>query len=612
MNFRKVDTMYRPFKINKGAYLIISLFIFFQSCRGPGATEEEPAKFTSIENLYQQDLAACISYLDSLKESRTGEDLRIYFIKARKYFKYAEPVLAFAEISNYRFLNQPNILKADEDDFTDIKLKEPSGFQVLEELIFADSTDVDAVQKHAAKTGSRLKMISKNTRLSGYKNYHFLWLLRNEINRVALSGITGFDSPVPEFSLQESAYVYERLRDYLAIFKREFKNPELYSRWISEIDQTLLVLKGDFNTFDRFSFIRNHTHRQLNLWVETTEDWQAAFPFTLALNNDATSLFSAETFNPQFFTGQHAGEATEEKVRLGKMLFNDVRLSENGQISCGTCHQEEKAFTDGKKVSDRQTRNSPTLSYAALQKSFFYDGRSGSLEGQIISVVESETEFHTNPEAMVKFVSSDPVYRETFQKVYNSSPTDDKIRNAIAAYIRKLAPFDSRFDRHISGLEESLNEREIRGFNLFTGKAKCATCHFAPVFNGTVPPEFSETELELLGVPSTPDTLKAEIDPDLGRYNLYKTEERKFFFKTPTVRNIALTAPYMHNGVYQTLEEVVDFYDRGGGAGMGIELEHQTLPADRLHLSEEEKQDIIAFLKTLTDQKHEIKEGEVL
>ena len=597
----KKDLYYLSVNTFKGAYLAISLFIFLQSCGESKATEEEPGIFTKVESLYQHDLKTCISYLDSLQNSRTKEDFRKYYQEARRYFKYTEPLLAFADISNYRYLNQPNILKADEDDFTDIKIKEPSGFQVLEELIFADTTHGEEIGKHAGQTGRRLKLISKNTFLKKYENYHFLWLLRNGVNRVALTGITGFDSPVPEFSLQESAFVYESLKNYLAIFKDEFKDPELYKAWVTEIDQTLGMLNGDFNEFDRFSFIKNHTHPQLSLWVETVEDWQVKFPFSMSMNHRATSLFSDETFNLPFFADPHSGEATDEKVLLGKMLFNDSRLSASGKVSCGTCHQQAMAFTDGKKISDRQTRNSPTLTYAGLQQAFFYDGRSGSLEGQIMSVVESETEFHTNLEALVKFVSEDAVYQKAFGKVYQNGITDHNIRNAIAAYIRNLAPFYSRFDRNISGTEESLTQREIRGFNLFTGKAKCATCHFAPVFNGTVPPEFSETELEHLGVPATTDTLNAVIDQDLGRYNLYKTEERRFFFKTPTVRNIALTAPYMHNGVYETLEEVLDFYDRGGGAGMGIQQELQTLPADRLHLTEEEKQDIIAFLKTLTD-----------
>ncbi|WP_452599649.1 cytochrome-c peroxidase, partial [Pontimicrobium sp. MEBiC01747] len=164
-----------------------------------------------------------------------------------------------------------------------------------------------------------------------------------------------------------------------------------------------------------------------------------------------------------------------------------------------------------------------------------------------------------------------------------------------------LTTFNSKFDRNINGLENTLTAQEINGFNLFNGKAKCATCHFAPVFNGTVPPNFKESELEAIGVPN--DTLTtSKISNDFGRYNLFKTEERKHFFKTPTVRNISKTVPYMHNGVYITLEQVMTFYNNGGGSGVGINLEYQTLPTDSLKLKTAEIQDIIAFMKTLEDK----------
>ena len=132
------------------------------------------------------------------------------------------------------------------------------------------------------------------------------------------------------------------------------------------------------------------------------------------------------------------------------------------------------------------------------------------------------------------------------------------------------------------------------------GKAKCATCHFAPVFNGTVPPNFTETEFELLGVPKS-NKLPAMVDTDLGRFDVFKTPERKHFFKTPTVRNISKTAPYMHNGVYYDLEEVMDFYNNGGGSGLGLEFEYQTLRSDSLKLKNSEIKDIIAFMNSLED-----------
>ena len=149
------------------------------------------------------------------------------------------------------------------------------------------------------------------------------------------------------------------------------------------------------------------------------------------------------------------------------------------------------------------------------------------------------------------------------------------------------------------GYEKQLNNSEKRGFNLFAGKAKCATCHFIPLFNGLVPPDFNETESEVLGIPGRSN--KKQVDGDLGKYDFTKAVIHQHAFKIPTLRNVSLTAPYMHNGVFKTLEEVIDFYDKGGGAGIGIKLPNQTLPADKLNLSKQEKKDIISFLHTLTD-----------
>jgi len=131
------------------------------------------------------------------------------------------------------------------------------------------------------------------------------------------------------------------------------------------------------------------------------------------------------------------------------------------------------------------------------------------------------------------------------------------------------------------------------------GKAKCATCHYPPLFNGTFPPRYMKTEVEVIGVPES--ISENRLDPDSGRYNIIKSPSLLHAFKIPTVRNVSLTGPYMHNGVFTTLEQVIDFYDKGGGSGLGLDVENQTLPADKLNLSAKEKGELIGFLKSLDD-----------
>lgn len=583
---------------------MVSLFVLSVisfSCQQKAEKKLSPVPYKNlVQQQYTQDLKMTIQYLDSM--ALDYQNVKKHLEQSRTYFKKIEPVLSDVDINNYNWLNQPNILKVEEEDLTDIKIHNPSGFQVLEEEIYADVPDEKVIKTHIQKVKSRLKLIHNNTNLSYFKDRHILWIIRKAIIRIALTGITGFDSPVLENSLKESQIVYKSLVDYLKIYEKRFSNPALFNSWKSEIDNTLQQLQGDFNTFDRYTFIKDRTTAQLNLWNKTVTDWNVTFPFELAFDDEATSLFSSNTFNSLHFADKKTGKITSEKTALGKKLFYDTNLSKNNKMACATCHKPELAFTDGLKKPEGLTRNSPTLLYAALQQAFFYDKRAGSLEGQIVSVVENENEFHTNLKSLEDVVKKDSTYSALFHKAYpNKDVKHHSIRNAIATYIRTLTPFNSKLDKNIRGEEQTLTQNEINGFNLFHGKAKCATCHFAPLYNGTVPPDYTESEMELIGVPQKNDTINAIVSNDLGRYNVFKTEERKHFFKTSTVRNISKTAPYMHNGVYTTLEEVMDFYNRGGGAGIGIDLDLQTLPPDALNLTNQEIQDIIAFMNTLED-----------
>ncbi|WP_240627201.1 cytochrome-c peroxidase [Tenacibaculum mesophilum] len=561
---------------------------------------DNQALVAKVQEYYSKRLDDCILSLEEINVvDEVSEKLNKYKL-ARREFKLIEPILAFADKENYKSLNAPNILKVEEEDATDIKIRAPFGFQVIEELLNEDEVDVAEVESIIKKTVSRLKLIGANNTLY-LKKHHVLWLLRDQIARIALVGITGFDSPVLEQSLLEAKTNYETLLFIIGTYKSEFSKDKLYTDFVNELQTAQKMLQeGNFESFNRYDFIKNHTHKQLELLAKTSEDWKVEFPLTMAFNNNITSLFSKETFNIDFFNDYHQLEKamSNEKIALGRKLFNDKNLSKDGVMSCATCHIKDKAFTDGLATFPKQKRNTPILPYAAYQQTFFHDGRAGSLEGQIVGVVENKNEFHTNLENLTETVKNDSVYTKSFANLYGKV-TDFNIRNAIANYIRSLGDFSSKFDKNINNKENTLTTSEINGFNLFMGKAKCATCHFPPVFNGTVPPNFTETEVESIGVPNMKET---GLDDDLGAYDIFKTEERKYFFKTSTVRNISKTAPYMHNGVYETLEQVVDFYNKGGGQGLGYKVPNQTLPSDKLNLSEKEIKDLIAFMEALTDE----------
>jgi cytochrome c peroxidase len=556
-----------------------------------------------IKTFYTSELNSCITLLDSISILKKIEDNISLYIKARKHFKKIEPILASIDKNNYKSLNAPNILQVQEEDLTDIKIRNPFGFQVIEELLHESKIDTLQLQRTLLITSSRLKLIKKNAFIN-LKDYHIIWLVRDQIIRIATTGITGFDSPILGTSLLESQYTYKTLITLIDFFQDKFTSKEVYATLIASFQNAIKVLDHDFDSFDRYTFIKEHTDKQLKLLIETQEDWKVTFPFEMAISNNATALFSPNAINVFYFT-DHKSDTThlKQKELFGKELFNDKTLSKNYTMACASCHIKDLAFTDGKKTfNSRQVRNSPTLTYAAYQQSFFMDASTGSLEGQIVGVADNHNEFNLPMDSIVNRVKKNPKYKLLLASLYGSKKLDFNIRHAIASYIRKLSPFNSKFDNNINKKENTLTNQEKKGFNLFMGKAVCATCHFPPVFNGTVPPNFMDTELELIGVPEKNDTINAVISTDPGRYNIFHTKERKGFFKTPTVRNIAKTAPYMHNGVYKNLEAVLDFYNRGGGKGIGIYEEYQTLPFDELNLTKEEQNMIISFMKTLTDQ----------
>ena len=584
-------------------YLCVCLLLVIVSCNQKTEKYKSVTVISSsVNKLYLNQLSNAINNLDSMK-AKSIKAQQKYYVLARKHFKLLEPILAFSDKDNYKSLNAPNIISVKGETSNDTRVIKPIGFQVIEESLYDENIDQAVLKRAIRVTSNRLKLIRKNSILK-LKDHHIIWLLRDQITRVAATGITGFDSPVLNQSLLESSYTYETVLKIIKLNEERFKSKELLVKFEEAIINAQKFLKHDFDSFDRFNFIKKHTNLQLKILVEIQKDWDVKFPFEMALSNTMETLFSEEALNVNYFS-DHLSDTTQlaKKIIFGKQLFNDTSLSKDYNMACATCHVKDLAFTDGRRVFDKnQTRNTPTVAYSAYQKGFFMDARSGSLEGQVVGVVENHNEFNMSMDSVVQRVLKNENYKKLIANLYDNKRVNFNIRHAIASYIRTLNTFNSKFDRNIRGEEETLTVDEQKGFNLFAGKAMCATCHFAPVFNGTVPPNYNDTELEFIGVPISADTINAEISSDLGRYNLYKTPERKHFFKTPTIRNIVKTAPYMHNGVYVTLEEVMDFYNKGGGAGLGIHNEYQTLPFDNLSLSEKEITQVIDFMKTLTDE----------
>ena len=600
-------------------WIFVGLVSFFLSCKNQETksllainTDDQSMFNDAIREQYFTALDSTAHYMQQIDTLNSLSKNQELFLKSRKWYKRVEPMLIAYDYENYISMNAPNLLKVEIDDHQDIKILKPKSFQVLEELLYdEEGFSNEELNRVLEYLKIRIPFVRKNHILITQRDRHHLKMIRDAIVNIATKGITGFDSPKLANSLNEAIYNYETLQNVLAIYKDAFADKKLYNQWEDEITATINVLKnGNFDEFDRYSFIKSHTNYQLDLVAKTTQDWNIKLSESRALDPKVTSLFDKNFFNMKMFSTQRAPDITEERIELGRQLFNDKDLSGSGTISCATCHIAEKAFTDGHKIAkgingqDLQ-RNSPTLTYAVYQRSLFYDGRADGLEDQIVGVTNNKNEFHIDLEQLEEKIQEKSAYKVQFDSLYDGKITDMNVRNAIATYIRSLAPFDSKFDRNMNNLEETMTTEEITGFNLFMGKAACATCHFPPAFNGTVPPKYMESEFENLGVPKNASFENPVLDDDWGQYYPYEVEEKKHFFKTSTVRNVDLTGPYMHNGVYKTLEEVVEFYNVGGGQGMGLDVPYQTLPPDSLHLTTTESKAIIAFMKTLTDKRFE-------
>ncbi len=301
---------------------------------------------------------------------------------------------------------------------------------------------------------------------------------------------------------------------------------------------------------------------------------------------------------------------TPEKVELGKMLFFDRRLSGDGTMNCATCHAPENGFADALPISlsyptTRNWRNSPGLVNVAWRKSLFRDGRSSSLEEQALFPMMSPFEMNRNLDYLEEVLKTVPAYVEAFRSVFGGEITRQRVAMAIASFERSLLSRDTPMDRSLRGEPGALSARQRAGFELFRGKAGCATCH-----NG---PNLTDERFHNLGVPEDP---KAKEDPrvlatarfvgkvsgfpdyrtlreDPGRFLVTKDPADWKAFATPPLREVAATAPYMHNGALGTLEGVIDFYDRGGGD------DPKKSPLLRpLGLSREEKESLLEFLST--------------
>ncbi|MGZ5190565.1 MAG: cytochrome-c peroxidase, partial [Flavisolibacter sp.] len=370
-------------------------------------------------------------------------------------------------------------------------------------------------------------------------------------------------------------------------------------------------LHRDFEFFNRLFFITRHIKPIYRLLVKIHQS--DLFPYTpvnYSIDLKDEKLFERSSYNMNYFSVKAIDTiGNSRQAKLGELLFFDPVLSGNNQRACASCHKPGMAFCDGLQKgsafenANTLDRNTPSLLNTIFQKHFFYDGRARQLEQQASDVLHNRKEMNSSVDEMIARLNLSEEYQELFRSSFKG--TADTlisyygILKAITEYEKTLVSMNSRFDKYLKGDYNQLSVQEIKGYTIFSGKALCGSCHFFPLFNGLVPPVYNDTEYEVIGVPGVANG--KWIDQDEGRMVVSKAYIHKYAFKTPTVRNINLTGPYMHNGIYKTLDEVIEFYNKGGGQGSGISISHQTLPFDSLQLTKKEIDAIKAFMGSLTD-----------
>lgn len=558
--------------LRRGVFVVM-VIVCFSTCNQPAITDKKGVAVKIINDADSFTLFIQQQFIPAVNTTgNNGKHLQQLFLQARLAYKKFEWAAEYFSPAVAKKLNGQPAAEIREP-------LPPEGLQVIETLLYPayDTANKQQLLRELQQLPAAAEKCALYFQHIDVMDWQVFDAARLEIFRIDALGIAGFDAQLSQNSMRECAAALSGMQHIVSMFDRgevltqPFKNAESY-----------LSANNNFNSFNRAAFITQYANPlSAKLYTLEKKLHISEGDYNRLLRQDAVTFFDTGAFNAFAYM---PGGYTNKNIDAGKgeKLFNSVELSGNRTRSCATCHQPSKAFTDGLFANTAidgnglLKRNTPTLLNAALQPSLFYDMRVNSLEAQVMDVVQSSHEMHCSP-ALVK--------QRTGMDI-------QEVAKNIAAYVRTLVKLNSRFDAYMRGDARAMSVQEVNGFNLFMGRAKCGTCHFMPLFNGTMPPAYIYGEAEVIGVPATNKLTVA--DDDAGVY--------MHAFKTPTLRNAALTAPYMHNGVYATLQQVIDFYDKGGGQGEGLPVPNQTLPSKKLLLTAKEKLDLLAFINCLNSR----------
>jgi len=532
------------------------------------------------------------------------------------WLRYLEPVA-------YKKINGPLPVEWETEVFE--KFEKPykrngAGLSLAELYLDAPAINKDSLISLIRQSGEALNVFRADSITSFFQRPdHFFFANRLFLLNLAAIYTTGFECPDSARVIPELAYMLKAINGIYTSFMNSFPNDSLSQDYLSLYASMQQFVSAQNNTpsgFDHYHFIKNYVNPLFGLNQQFIHRYRAISKNynDYSLNNNCWSIFDKNLYKGQNEKGIYI--AVDDTAALnairetGRLLFYDPILSGNGKRSCASCHKPTEYFTDTAFATslqfgetDRLPRNTPSLINAVYNHLLMLDGKHYTLQNQAKEVMVNPVEMGSASTEIISNVMSCNTYKKAFQRYVKLTPNYpqlslEHIVSAITLYYSGFSKFSSPFDRSINGDEKEITAESIKGFNIFMSKAQCATCHFVPQFNGVKPP-YIGSEFEVLGVPQ--DAAYHQLSKDSGRCNVNAAYETLHAFRTGSIRNSSFTEPYMHNGVFKTMDEVIDFYDTGGGVGHGFSVENQTLSADSLHLSVAEKGALKMFLKTLDE-----------
>ncbi len=588
----------------------------------------KPSKVQSYQELYQQRLmafeesvAVLVSDLEVGERSVNHKGVLLEKIhELRQLLKSADFWIRYLDPIQYRKVN--GVLPVEWEVEVFEKWEPPyrrigGGLFLAESYLAEQDWKFDSLKQLLRLATDGLKAFHADTNaLQLMEPSHLYFANRLFLLNLGSIYTTGFECPSSERILPELLHMLNKTRDIYVAFNLNYPEWAIPQEYLNHYYKLLFFVNsnlGDYHSFDHFKLIKDYLTplyrmnaqciRQRNMISKSMVDY--------SINAQVDFIFSKELVKaqePNALYKRASPIVWNEVQTLGEKLFHEPMLSGNLQRSCASCHKPTQFFTD---TSIRTplafdgrgliARNAPSLINAQYNHLIMMDGQHLSLKDQIRSVHKKEDEMNGNEDVSMDRMMSCPDYKKSLTslalKSGNKNLSIEHVFAAIIAYYTSFDTAKSVFDLALEG-KAQLVAQAYKGFNLFMGKAQCATCHFPPLFGGIKPP-YSSNEFESLGVPI--DSTFKELSHDLGRFLQHPVPEMYRAFRTGSLRNVARTKPYMHNGSLNNLEEVIEFYNQGGGKGRGLQMDNQTLNDEKLNLTEEEKKQLVKFLESLNE-----------